>query len=66
MNFPGIPVFGTAPEGTGRFIVDVDEKLTAFIGLEFAIRVARLGAPREPCARLSSPQAIVLLRFVKG
>jgi len=30
--------FRTAPEETGRFIVDADEKLTAFMGIESAIQ----------------------------
>src|SRR5262249_14722406 len=39
--FPGTSrhfCFGTAPEGTGHFIVDADEKLTALMGLELAIQ----------------------------
>jgi hypothetical protein len=36
MDFPAY--FGTAPEGTGRFILDADEKLTAFMELQSAIQ----------------------------
>src|SRR5262249_16240939 len=61
-----------------RFVVRVDEKLTAFVELESAICAARLGAARDRWARLLAsacgliagyycrPQRGVLLSFGKG